>query len=143
VTVTLTRLPPADHPYCWAVSFRGLPGDLFRLILTDFKNLVSTTARRWDPARGCWLVKNGAGATVVRLLALYGVPYAQSDGGPFHRASTTRAEAYSALHLLPTAPPALVQSAYRILAKEAHPDRGGTVQDMQILNSAMEVIRKP
>lgn len=48
---------------------------------------------------------------------------------------------YADLHLLPTAPPELVTVAYRCLAKLYHPDRGGSVIDMQRLNVAMSLIQ--
>lgn len=50
------------------------------------------------------------------------------------------AEAYQALFLLPSAPPAVVTAAYKALAKMTHPDHGGATETMQALNSAYERI---
>ena len=36
----------------------------------------------------------------------------------------------------------LVNTGYRALAREAHPDAGGTTQAMQQLNSAVEALRR-
>ncbi len=51
------------------------------------------------------------------------------------------ATAYAALHLLPTAPPELVQVAHRWAARAHHPDRGGTAARMSAINAAIETIR--
>jgi len=43
---------------------------------------------------------------------------------------------YATLHLLPSAPPELVDAAYRCLARLHHPDTGGSTTTMQRLNAA-------
>jgi len=50
--------------------------------------------------------------------------------------------AYAALHLLPTAPPALVKAAYRTLATLHHPDRGCDTATMAQLNAAYAELEK-
>jgi hypothetical protein len=52
------------------------------------------------------------------------------------------AEAFVALHLLPTAPRQVVQAAYRALAQLHHPDAGGNHQAMVAVNAAYEVARE-
>lgn len=49
--------------------------------------------------------------------------------------------AYAALHLLPTAPPALVQAAHHLAIKATHPDAGGTHQGAVTVNAAIATIR--
>jgi len=51
------------------------------------------------------------------------------------------AAAYACLHLLPTAPPELVQVAHRWAARAHHPDHGGTAARMSAINAAIEIIR--
>jgi hypothetical protein len=52
------------------------------------------------------------------------------------------AKAYMTLGVLPSAPRTVVEAAYRALAKDAHPDVGGSEARMQALNAAMTAIRK-
>lgn len=49
---------------------------------------------------------------------------------------------YALLHVTPSAPLAVCEASYRALAKLVHPDQGGSVLEMQKLNSAIEFIRK-
>jgi hypothetical protein len=49
---------------------------------------------------------------------------------------------YAALHLLPSAPPELVESAYRCLSKLCHPDKGGEHDGMLELNEAITRLRE-
>jgi hypothetical protein len=53
-----------------------------------------------------------------------------------------RAEAFKALHLLETAPPELVKAAHKTLAFLHHPDRGGDLEQMKVINAAADVILK-
>ena len=50
--------------------------------------------------------------------------------------------AYCTLHLLPSAPPELVTTAYRTLAPLHHPDRGGDISAMVALNQAIAILRR-
>jgi len=48
---------------------------------------------------------------------------------------------YEILHLLPTAPDAIVDVVWRALAKEAHPDRGGDEETFKKLHAAYQRIK--
>ncbi len=52
------------------------------------------------------------------------------------------AQAYATLHLLPSAPPEVVQAAHRALVKTNHPDIGGSHAVMVSLNKAVDAIRE-
>jgi hypothetical protein len=67
-----------------------------------------------------------------------------SYGSYRQQASTCAVEAaFATLHLLPTAPPELVQAAHRALVKIHHPDvAGGDGQTMVRINLALERIRE-
>jgi hypothetical protein len=60
------------------------------------------------------------------------------------RAPEWRQEAdhFSTLHLLPTAPHAVIDAAYRALAKIHHPDRGGDPAAMRRLSAAHEALAR-
>ena len=68
----------------------------------------------------------------------------QSSYGRYqqHTSTSTIEAAFATLHLLPTAPPELVQAAHRALTKLHHPDVGGDTQLMTRINLAMQLIRE-
>lgn len=47
--------------------------------------------------------------------------------------------AFQALHLLPSAPLAVVEAAWRALCKQAHPDTGGDLALMKRINDAHDI----
>lgn len=49
---------------------------------------------------------------------------------------------FTVLHLLPSAPPEVVDAAYRAMAKIFHPDAGGATNDMQRINAAYDAIKQ-
>jgi len=51
-------------------------------------------------------------------------------------------QAFATLHLLPSAPPEVVQAAHRALVKTNHPDVGGSHAVMVSLNKAVDAIRE-
>lgn len=53
----------------------------------------------------------------------------------------TYAEAIRLLHVAPGAPIEVVEAAFRVLAKQAHPDVGGNTVRMAALNVAIDTIR--
>jgi hypothetical protein len=57
-------------------------------------------------------------------------------GRPPSPRSSSRELAYAELHLLPTAPPAVVKAAFRVLTLISHPDRGGSNDAQRRLNAA-------
>lgn len=48
---------------------------------------------------------------------------------------------YRVMHLLPSAPPAIVDSVFKALAKIHHPDKGGDPEEMKKVNEAYERIK--
>ncbi len=49
-------------------------------------------------------------------------------------------ESYEVLHLRETAPVGLVRAARKVLAREAHPDAGGSEESMKRINAAADAI---
>ncbi len=54
---------------------------------------------------------------------------------------STLSQAYHMLHLTDDAPLAVVEAAYRALAKQAHPDAGGNHEAAKAINAAVALIR--
>lgn len=57
-------------------------------------------------------------------------PHVELDGLPPHRV----------LYVAPDAPEIVIRAAFQALAREAHPDRGGSEEVMRELNSAYEAM---
>jgi hypothetical protein len=49
---------------------------------------------------------------------------------------------YDVLNISPSAPLDVAEASYKVLARLAHPDRGGSVEAMQELNEAIDQLRK-
>jgi len=63
----------------------------------------------------------------------------KADRLKINSSSPTLKDSYATLHLLPTASSSVVSAAWRCLAKETHPDRGG---DAELFRKYSEAYRK-
>ena len=114
-------------------------------LVQAIKNLVPATHRRYDPDDHSWTVEPPYGPRVSLVIAeIY--PDVEIEHGaswqPSESTLTVTDPDYRVLHLLPTAPPELVESAYPTLARLHHPDVGGSTDTMMSINSAMMAIRE-
>jgi len=101
-------------------------------------------ARTYDPVAKSWTVAPAYAGVAIRLMyqAFTDVEVIDAAAGPgFDRGGDPREAALVVLHLRPTAPPELVDAAYKCLARLHHPDRGGSTATMQAINAAAEQIR--
>lgn len=92
----------------------------------DLKRSIS--GRRWDQDAGCWIIHERHRDTLMLLIAEH---FGYMDDDPYRK-----------LHLLPSAPPEIAKAAYRALARIHHPDRGGSHEAMQRINTAWESISR-
>jgi hypothetical protein len=77
--------------------------------------------------------------------AMFGTPSAGRKREPRHLRTPlgeSLPDPYVTLGVLPSAPRAVIEAAYRVLAKTAHPDVGGSAARMRDLTWAMTAIRK-
>ncbi len=100
-------------------------------------------ARQWDPAAKAWTILP---PYVARVLALTRATFTDvadasgpDQGSPSANATHGVNRLYGALHLLPTAPPAVVEAAYRALAREHHPDRQPQAQQVEAHECMVEI----
>lgn len=127
----------------WTVELRF---PFSRELVDDLKSGIPACQRSWDPDRKVWTVfgsERWANLAVDFLLEAF--PYAKivrPIERPIRQTATASNDPYRALHLLPTAPPELVKSAYRTLSKLNHPDHGGDTVAMQQLNGAYAELQK-
>jgi hypothetical protein len=111
-------------------------------LIQAIKAAIPKEWRSYEPGRHAWTVQGGANASRAEALLRSFFP----DATVHHPGSSTQRPAardpYAVLHLRPTAPPQLVDVAYRTLAKLSHPDRGGDQAAMTSINLAYEQLRQ-
>ncbi len=117
------------------------PFDAF--VVGEIKRAVPSPLRTYDPDTRTWTVAARYVGDIYHILdrVFGGVDIEGSRTGTSDRGRPTGGDPYQVLHLRPTAPPELVDAAYRCLARLHHPDRGGSTTTMQAINAAAEQIR--
>ena len=119
------------------------------------KGTIPVHARRYDPTTKLWHVSHAYAAQAVALLrrafpdtqVIDASGFGRSAPPPPPRPAMATERHYAALHLLPSAPPELVDSAYRCLMRLYHPDvlpageRERATKVAQELNIAREALR--
>jgi hypothetical protein len=136
---------------------------LWSELLADFRATFPTHGMRtWQQEARCWSVPRRHRARLEAwldswfpgdaLLMDEGETGADADPGhedrrqssTYHQPGVGELDsAYTTLHLLPSAPPALIQAAYRTLARLLHPDAGGGDEAAMVaLNLAYERLQE-
>ncbi len=115
-----------------------------RWLVDALKAEISGHARTYDPMAKSWTVAPAYAGIATRLMyqAFTDVEIIDAAAGTADRGGDPREAALIALHLRPTAPPELVDAAYKCLARLHHPDAGGDTITMQRINHAVESIRE-
>lgn len=112
-------------------------------LVAAIKELVPAAYRRYDPDDHSWTIEPPYGPR-VSLVIMEVYPDVEVEHGTTWRSPETSPVVidpeYRVLHLLPTAPPELVETAYRTLARLHHPDAGGSTETMTEINSAVTAI---
>jgi len=136
-TVLITRVFSGYH-----ATFRG--GD-FSLCVSTLKSFIPAPLRGYTPATRQWFIDEDATNQMRRWLSYVETMIGARVEwqGPFDceeewtpPAKPKVVDPYTALHLLPSAPPEVVKAAYRALAVLNHPDKGGDTEAMQQINDA-------
>jgi hypothetical protein len=116
-----------------------------RDVVDSIKSIVPAHSRQYDPDEKCWYISPAYRDVIQEVLEAVFIDVEMDSERttytppPSDRAPRTE---YTVLHLLPSAPPELVESAYRCLSLLHHPDAGGTTSTMQELNAAVATIRR-
>jgi len=142
---TITFLPQSYLPWRYALRLTNLDAEEFHHFLNAFKVGIPSRQRKWDAPSKVWLLRDSD--PVIGLLERQGIPYTcETADDTAHRqapasAHLTQNDAYQILFLRPGAPDFVISAVYRALAKQMHPDAGGSDEAMQRLNQAIEVLR--
>jgi hypothetical protein len=98
---------------------------------------------RWAATEGSWSVPLSEQRALARWVAAHFDAETVNWPGPrpTSPAMSGLAAQYARLHLLPSAPPELVEASRRVLARRHHPDvAGGDPAHMVAVNSAADAI---
>lgn len=148
---TIRRLTIGFAPYAWGLRIENTEKVYFDAFIDSLKINVPASGRKWDPMSKQWMFKQSYFELVKHLLTRYSLTFtidtgntdhARNDGTTGHRQLTDKERAAAELFLLPDAPECVINAVYRALSKQYHPDAGGNIEQMQRLNSAVEVLRK-
>ena len=113
------------------------------LLVADLKECVPFRFRTFDPSTKAWTVSHKYAHLAISLL-LERFPDAdvlrRSRFDAKSQTRNARGDHFAVLHLLPSAPPALIDAPFRCLAKIHHPDVGGDPAAMRRLSEAREAL---
>jgi hypothetical protein len=134
------------------IKLRSEDGLAFKALIEALKNFVSPVYRRYEPATRKWVVGEPATESFRSWLssarATFGAQVqwigGETDADPDAEwtpqpSKPRTSDPYTALWLLPGAPPEVVKAAYKALATLHHPDKpGGDDERMRAINSAYQ-----
>jgi len=122
-------------------------GQYIPAVVSGFKDYPARF-RDYAPGDGkAWTIKPPYAEDALRLI----LRYAPDADVEYTRRTTSNATTrtrqvnnnhFQVLHLLPTAPPELIDAAFRCLAKLHHPDVGGDAATMRRLTDAHDALSR-
>jgi|SRR5580765_4195538 len=122
-----------------SVTLRNCTSAALKAAVELLKDYISPIDREYDPETRKWCISPDARVDLEEWLELMTARRAVIEWA--HESDRKRSP-YSVLHLLPSAPPELVKSAYKTLSLLHHPDRGGSHDRQIALNEAFENISR-
>lgn len=125
-------------------------------LVADLKRQIPTHCRAWTPELKYWWIESDYVNLAARLAESYfDVEYIDAPRPQQHTSSAPpppprplHLDPYETLHLLPSAPPELIEAAARALAKLHHPDlrpeheKALATMTMARINRAAEDLRR-
>jgi hypothetical protein len=132
----------------FSIKVKSADAGAFNLLIDTLKSFIRPELREYRPAGKQWRVEGRAAESLHKWLA-----YARTnlhaevewldaredeyERPPKPQRPPAKVDAYSALHLLPDAPPSLIRAAFKCLVQLHHPDKAtGDTAKMQQLNEA-------
>lgn len=143
MNATIRHLIAAESAtMAWALRLQNIDPNIFTAFLAEFKQAIPHRDRKWVPATREWFLRADVISAVESLLMAHSIAIKIETGhhtAPPHRMD--RAQALAAMYLRADAPDYLIPAVYRAMAKKLHPDAGGSTEQMQRLNAALEVLK--
>jgi len=124
----------------------------FALCIDALKSYIGVPLRSYKPASREWEVDADADAEIkcwltfcrtevgADVIWLKGSEHRQRHTHQPHEPRPKSLDPYVTLHLLPTAPAAVIKASYKALAVLHHPDHGGDEEQMKRLNAAFKML---
>jgi len=123
------------------VSWRSDDYEIFRAANALFAAFVPPRHARYVSDCWAWIVDAAARECLRRFLQHMAAHYgAHIEGLHFTEEGDALVDAYLMLHLLPSAPLEVVKASHKALTRLHHPDRGGEVGMLQVINAAFDLI---
>jgi hypothetical protein len=118
--------------------------------IEDLKNEIPKHGRRYDPELRVWTVMAPWDDLAIEMftecwpdaqVVYRGVLGFRREQKTTASSTTKTDPDMAVLFVTPDAPSCVIEAAYRALSRTYHPDRGGSNEQMQRLNAAMDRIR--
>jgi hypothetical protein len=147
VKISIEPTPTGDY----LIRLRSDDSDAFHAAIRGLKDMIDPSSRLWQPASKSWRILPDGQLFIKDWLTLcketFGAEVSWTSAKKDDRRwnvpkSKPEVDPFATLHLLPSAPPEVVKAAYKALAMKHHPDRGGSVEEMQRVNVAYETITR-
>jgi hypothetical protein len=136
------------------VKITSADSDAFGFAIAELKSTIPTGYRRYAPSEKIWLITGNLFVEewLDELRSRFDIEVEhvgerqnrqrrhEQKWQPPPPPQQNLAAPFQTLHLLPSAPPELVKSAYRTLAKIYHPDVRGDPAKMVEINKAFDAI---
>lgn len=124
------------------ISMRSPVKEIFDAAVVRLKHTIPPDQRQWQAAHKEWEIHTPAYALIAKWAVE--LPYDKeiNEGRGLSYIPVAERSPYAELWLMEGAPREVVQAAYRALAKQCHPDVGGSKEMMQRINAAYEAITK-
>ncbi len=115
-----------------------------RDVVDSIKSIVPAHSRQYDPDEKCWYISPAYRDVIQELLEAVFIEVEMDSERTTYTPPSDRAPRteFHVLHLRESAPPELVEAAFRCLARIHHPDRGGDTATMQAINSAYAALKE-
>ena len=108
-------------------------------LIDALKGTISATRRQWNEERASWTVRESEREALLRAFESNGYDVEWLFTREPEIPETVKEDRdLAVLGLMAGASLELVKAAYRVKAKEHHPDRGGNVETMTKVNNAYE-----
>jgi hypothetical protein len=116
-----------------------------RGLVEEWKDAIPFRSRSYDPDSKAWRFWSGYQELAMALLVKHMPDAELPSRARSHAKSQTRhagSDHFQVLYLLPSAPPELIDAAFRCLAKIHHPDVGGDPATMRRLTEARDALTR-
>jgi DnaJ domain len=123
----------------FSVRIRSKSREVFDDLITELKESIPSHSRIFQPTTKSWTVYGREHLDQwLKFARELGAKIEWTEEEAPRRMSLDYA--HKVLHVMPSAPPGVIHAAYQALAKVHHPDRGGDLERMKVINQAHDLL---